>query len=128
MMDEGNTVDATYLDFDKAFDSVNHRFPLAKMKPFDLGDIIVRWIEAYLTGQFSRGHFRGELSGSIPLHSEFSQGSVTSQLLFLLLVNDLTDALEALTLLFADDAKMVNPRTQNTNLHNALIAAWDWSK
>ncbi len=41
---------------------------------------------------------------------------------------DLSDALEALTLLFADGAKMVNPRTQNTNLHSSVIAAWDWSK
>ncbi len=32
MIDEGHTVDVIYLDFAKAFDSVNHRFLLAKMK------------------------------------------------------------------------------------------------
>ncbi len=32
MIDEGHTVDAIYLKFAKAFDSVNHRFRLAKMK------------------------------------------------------------------------------------------------
>ncbi len=37
MMDEGNTVDVIYLDFAKAFDSVNHRFLLTKMKSFGLG-------------------------------------------------------------------------------------------
>ncbi len=36
MMDEGHTVDFIYLDFAKAFDSVHHRFILAKMKPFGL--------------------------------------------------------------------------------------------
>ncbi len=43
-------------------------------------------------------------------------------LLFLTFVNDLPDALETLTLLFAVDVK----RTQNMNLHISLNAAWDW--
>ncbi len=42
--------------------------------------------------------------------------------------NDLADALEALTLVFADDVKMVTPRTQNMNLHSSLIAPWNWSQ
>ncbi len=32
LLDEGHTVDLGYLDFAKAFDSVNHRFFLAKLK------------------------------------------------------------------------------------------------
>ncbi len=48
-------------------------------------------------------------------------------LLFLLFVNDLPNVLEALALLFADDVKTVTRRTQNMNLHNSLIAAWDLS-
>ncbi len=48
-------------------------------------------------------------------------------LLFLLFVNDLPNVLEALALLFPDDVKKVTRRTQNMNLHNSLIAAWDLS-
>ncbi len=44
-MDEGHTVDVMYLEFEKAFDSVNHRFLLAKMKSFGLGDVVVRWVQ-----------------------------------------------------------------------------------
>ncbi len=55
MMDAGHTVDVIYLDFAKAFDSVNHRFLLAKMKSFGLGDVVLRLIEAYLSGRVSRG-------------------------------------------------------------------------
>ncbi len=59
MMDEGHTFDVIYLDVAKVFDSVNHRFRLAKMKSFGLGDSVVRWIEAFLSEQVSRVHFGG---------------------------------------------------------------------
>ncbi len=47
-MDEGHAVDVNYVDFAKAVDSVDHRFLWAKIKSFGLGDVVVRWIEAYL--------------------------------------------------------------------------------
>ncbi len=50
------------------------------------------------------------------------------KVLFLLFVNDSPDVIETMTLLFADDVKMVTRRTQNMNLHSFLTAAWDWSK
>ncbi len=128
MMDEGPTVDVIYPDFVKAFESVNHRFLLTKMKSFGLGDVIVRWAEAYLSGRVSRVPIGGEHSGAIPLQSGVPQGSGIGPLLFLLFVNDLPDAFEALTLLFADDVKIVTRPTQNMNLHSSLTAAWDWLK
>ncbi len=35
-LDEGNTVKIVYLDFEKAFDSVNHRLPLTKLKCYGI--------------------------------------------------------------------------------------------
>ncbi len=50
------------------------------------------------------------------MRSGVPQGTVIDPIVFLLFVNDLPDALEALTLLFADDVKMITWRTQNINL------------
>ncbi len=61
--------------------------------------------------------------GAIPMHSGVSQGSVIGPLLFPLFVNDLPDVLEPLTLLFADDAKMVTQGTQKINLYSSLTGA-----
>ncbi len=128
MMDGGHAVDVIYLDFANALDSVNHRFLLAKMKSFGLGEVVIRWIEACLSGRVLRVQVGGEHSGAISMHSGVPQFSVICPLLFLLFVNDLPDVLESLTLFFAGDVKMVTRRTQNVNLFSYLTAAWDWSK
>ncbi len=76
----------------------------------------MRWIEAYLSGRVLRVDVGGEHSGAIPMHNGVTQGSVIGPLLFLLFVNGLPDVLEALTLLFADDVKLVSRWTQNNRI------------
>ncbi len=48
--------------------------------------------------------------------------------LFLLFVNDLPDVLEVRVLLFADDAKLIAPRSDFYILQRNLRAAWSWSE
>ncbi len=56
--------------------------------------------------------------------AKFKGRATTSRRTF---VNDLLHVLETLTLLIADDVKMVIRRTQIMNLHSYLTAALDWS-
>ncbi len=83
------------------------------MKSFDLGNVVVWCIEANLSGRVSRVHVGGELAGTIPMRSGVPQGSVIGPLVYLLFANSLTNALEALTLLFEDDVQLITPRKQN---------------
>ncbi len=62
------------------------------------------------------------------MHSGVSQDSVIGPILFLPFVNNLPDVLEALTLLFGYDFKLVTHLTQNMKLHSYLTVSWDWSK
>ncbi len=59
------------------------------------------------------------------MHSGGPRDSVIGPRLFFLFVNDLSDVLEALTLLIADDVKIVTRWTQDMNLHSSLTAAWN---
>ncbi len=46
LLDEGHTVDLVYIDFDKAFDSVNHRFLLANLKASGIDGTVLNWIKS----------------------------------------------------------------------------------
>ncbi len=91
LMDDGNTADVVYLYFAKAFDSVNHRFLLAKPELFGLCDKVVRWIRSHLTGRTNRVRVANALSQETRIKSGVPQGSVIGPLLFLLFVNDQCD-------------------------------------
>ncbi len=75
-----HTDDVIFLDFAMAFGSVSNRCLLSKAKSFGIGDVVVRWIEACLTGRVSRVQVDGELSGTIPLRSgvPFPQNPLTA--------------------------------------------------
>ncbi len=126
MMNEGHRVNDIYFNFAKTFEFVNHRFLLAKMNSISLSDDVVWLIKAYLSGRVSTVHVGEELSGTISLQGGVPHGSEIDHLLVLLFVNHLADALEALTLIIADDVKLATPRPQN--MDSCLIAAWDSSQ
>ncbi len=67
------------------------------------------------------------LSQETRIKSGVPQESVIRPLLFLLLVNDLPSVINATTLLFADDVKMVSPRSQTDRLQGSLNNVWNWS-
>ncbi len=67
------------------------------------------------------------LTQEIRIKSGVAQGSVIGPLLFLLFVNDLPSIINVTTLLFADDVKMVSPRSQSDLLQDSLYNVWNRS-
>ncbi len=66
LMDTGEDVDLVYLDFAKAFDSVNHRMLVDKMLMYGIHRSIVDWTRAFLFNRSFRVRVEGSLSDPVP--------------------------------------------------------------
>lgn len=128
---EGFQVDAIYLDFSKAFDSVQHPLLLAKLHNVGIRDTLLQWIGSYLNDRIQIVRLNGTYSDPIKVSSGVPQGSHLGPLLFLIFINDITHtAMFSSMLLFADDLKLYRKITDLADclkLQADLTALFSWS-
>ena len=62
-VDNGETVDVVYLDFQKVFDKVPHKKLLHKIKVHGVMGNVLAWIEDWLTNRKQRVRVNGCFSG-----------------------------------------------------------------
>ena len=75
-IDEVSPVYIIYLHFQKTFDKVPHQRLLLKLKANSIGDVIIDWIEQWLTDRRQRVVVDGEVSNWKSVLSGVPQGSV----------------------------------------------------
>ena len=124
-------IDVIYLDFSKAFDKVDHKILLKKVKQFGISGKIYTWLENFLSNRYQQVIVDGILSDKKQVISGVPQGTVLGPLLFLIYINDLEPELQKSILrIFADDSKIVKPiRSQNDHdeLQEELNIAIKWA-
>ena len=128
---DGHVVDAIYLDFWKAFDTVPHRRLTGKLEAYGIGGNILEWINAFLTGRSQVVQINGVNSESAKVISGIHQGSVLGPLLFVVYINDLLDNINSTGLLFADDTKKFRKFTSEDDaklLQQDIALLEEWSK
>ena len=85
----GEHVVAAFLDVEKAFDNVWHNGLRYKIFQLDLHTKMTRWLSDFLVGRLIQVNVNNFVSNQINPKAGVPQGSVLSQLLFLIYVNDL---------------------------------------
>ena len=107
-LDKNIQTDVIYLDFARAFDTVDHNVLLSKLKAYGVSGQLLTWFANYLSGRLQRVVIDGATSQWAPVTSGVPQGSLLGPLLFIIFINGLPDVAigDVFTSLYADDTKV----------------------
>ena len=106
-LEEGDYVLGLFLDFSKAFDTVNHGILFDKLEFYGIRGTALNWFKSYLNAREQYVVFDGAESARKRISCGVPQGSILGPLLFLVYINDLALVSDKLfSLLFADDSNM----------------------
>ena len=120
-----------FLDFAKAFDTVNHEILLKKLDHYGVSGVALDLLRSYLSNRTQQTEINGVLSDTGIIKHGVPQGSVLGPLLFLLYINDISESSKILKFfLFADDTTVhysdkTSSDTENL-LNNELSKVSDW--
>ena len=99
---------AVFLDLSKAFDTIDHDILFKKLEHYGVLGAPLHWLRSYLTDRKQFINYDDVHSELLSILVGVPQGSVLGPLLFLIYINDATNASSALKFIhFADDTSLV---------------------
>jgi len=125
-------IGVVFLDLQRAFEVVDRNVLLKTLQRYSLMAAVLGWFKCYLENRSQRVKFNGVLSESMDVNFGVPQSSVLGPLLFLLYINDITEAMiaDCSIRLFADDALIYatgsSRQESNERLNEQMIRVEDW--
>ena len=113
-LDQQYQVDILILDFAKAFDMVQHKRLLTKLKYYGVRGRSLNWIQSWLIQRHQTVIVDGKNSRHVPVKSGVPQGSILGPLLLLIYINDIGDNITSSLRHFTDDCLLYR-RTDTEN-------------
>ena len=131
-LNKKKTTIAVFIDFKKAFDTLNHIILIQKLSKLNLSPNLLQWFESYLTGRSQVTYMNSCTSPIANLTHGVPQGSILGPLLFNLYINGLPNIVRSDMILYADDSVVFasgNSLQEACNMvQNDLIGVGTWCK
>ena len=118
------------IDLQKAFDTIDHKILLNKMKFLGFSETVIQWFNSYLSDRIFKINLNITLSVPAKINCGVPQGSILGPLLFSLYVNDMSQAVNSELYLYADDACLLfqhrDSKVINEQLNEDFAHLCDW--
>ena len=119
-----NNLSSLYLDFEKAFDKVNHLKLIEKLSHTGFSGACLGLLKNYLSDRYQQVRIGHCISKLLPITSGVPQESILGPLMFILYINDLPTVAMSNCFGYADDYKIVSDNAITLNIDSNKI--WNW--
>lgn len=131
-LDNKKHVVSVFIDFSKAFDTVNHSILLDKLELYGVRNVALKWFTSYLSNRIQGVRVGSTTSGMSDVVNGVPQGSVLGPLLYLVYSNDISVINGTLkSTLFADDTTLTVAGSEIgpllTSLNCELVKFTNWT-
>ena len=132
-LDRNNCVLGVFLDFSKAFDTIDHNILLQKLDNYGIRGVANDWFGSYLKDRYQYVCYDGTNSGYRKIVCGVPQGSILGPLLFLIYINDLASICKDIfPVMYADDSNLFvegsDIEVLQTTMNRELVKVSLWLK